>query len=140
MTMNESTLLMPPGAKEANGSLPVPAANLANQTEVPFPSHQCLPEILEEQLRKTPDGCALVFGERTMTYAELHERANSLAFELQKLGTAPDACVAVLMNRSLEMMIGLLAIWKAGGAYVPLDPSYPRERIKYMLSDSGARI
>ncbi len=138
--MNDSTLLMPPEAPGAQGSLPTPEVLAANQTEVPFLSHQCLPEILDEQLRKTPDSCALVFGDRTLTYAELHGRANALALQLRQLGIGPDACVAVLMDRSLEMMIGLLAIWKAGGAYVPLDPSYPRERVKYMLSDSGARI
>ncbi|HEY1171320.1 MAG TPA: non-ribosomal peptide synthetase [Verrucomicrobiae bacterium] len=111
-----------------------------NATEMPFPADKCAHQLLEEQCRKTPDATAVIYGDKTLTYMELHQRANALAVRLQNLGARPDDRIAILAERSLEMMIGLLAIWKSGAAYVPLDPTYPQERLTYMLQDSGAKV
>ncbi len=111
-----------------------------NESDTPFPHDRCVHEILEEQSSRMPDTVAVLFGEESLTHRELNERANALALTLQKHGIVPDARVAILVERSLDMIVGLLAIWKAGGAYVPLDPTYPKERLKGMLHDSGAQV
>ena len=94
----------------------------------------------EWQAAQTPTAVAAEFPDQTVTYAELNRRANQLAHTLQKEGVAPDVKVALSVERSLEMLVGLLGILKAGGAYVPLDPTYPQERLAYMLADSGAKV
>ena len=109
-----------------------------NDTQQDFPQDRCLHQVLEEQVERTPDAVALVFEEQELTYRELNERANRLAHHLQKCGVGPDVLVGVCMERSPEMVIGLLGVLKAGGAYVPLDPAYPQERLAYMLADSQA--
>ena len=81
-----------------------------------------------------------MFEDRRLTYRQLNQRANQLARYLQKLGVGPDALVAICVERSLEMVVGLLGILKAGGAYVPLDPDYPKERLGFMLADTGSPI
>jgi amino acid adenylation domain-containing protein len=111
-----------------------------NRTEVPYPKDRCLHQLFEEQVERTPNATAVVFEDRQLTYRQLNERANQLARYLQKLGVGPDALVAICVERSLEMVVGLLGVLKAGGAYVPLDPTYPRERLDYMLRDSGALL
>jgi len=113
-----------------------------NQTQRDYPLNQCLHELVEAQVEKTPDAIAVVFdnGEavnhQSLTYRELNTRANQLAHYLQKLGVQPETLVGVCMERSLEMAIALLGILKAGGAYVPIDPTYPSERLAFMLEDA----
>lgn len=111
-----------------------------NRTEVPYPKDRCLQELFEEQVERTPEATAVVFDGGRSTYRELNERANRLARRLRGLGVGPDTLTAICVERSLEMVVGLLAILKAGGAYVPLDPSYPADRLAYMLRDSEALL
>jgi amino acid adenylation domain-containing protein len=108
-----------------------------NQTEANFPTDKCIHQIFEEQVARTPDAPAVLCESETISYAELNRRSNQLAHYLGSLGVGPDARVAVCSDRSVEMVVSLLAVIKAGGAYVPLDPSYPPERLAYMLEDSG---
>ncbi|HEV3008244.1 MAG TPA: AMP-binding protein, partial [Burkholderiales bacterium] len=98
----------------------------------------CLHELFEAQAARTPDAPALAFEDRKLTYRELDLRASRLAAHLAGLGIGPDATVGLLVERSLEMVVGILGILKTGGAYVPIDPAYPAERVAYMLSDSNA--
>ncbi|AVH69209.1 non-ribosomal peptide synthetase [Nostoc sp. 'Lobaria pulmonaria (5183) cyanobiont'] len=107
-----------------------------NDTEVEYPQQLCIHELFEVQVQKTPDAVAVVFEDEQLTYWELNTRANQLAHYLQQLGVKPEVLVGICVERSLYMIIGLLAILKAGGAYVPLDPSYPKKRLAYMLEDS----
>src|SRR5262245_15608563 len=93
----------------------------------------------EAQAAQSPDAIALVFEDRQLTYRELNSRANHLARFLQQRGVHPDSIVAVRAERSLEMIVGILAVLKAGGAYLPIDPSYPTERQEYMLHDANVR-
>ncbi|HKG94775.1 MAG TPA: amino acid adenylation domain-containing protein [Gemmatimonadaceae bacterium] len=97
-------------------------------------------QLVAEQAARTPDATALAFESRTMTYRELDERSNQLARHLQRMGVGPDVLVGVYVERSIEMMVGLLGVLKAGGAYVPLDPTYPRDRVAYMIEDSRAAV
>src|SRR5262249_23559678 len=99
-----------------------------------------LPELFEAQVARTPDAVAVVFDDGTLTYGELNARANQLAHHLRALGVGPEVVVGLCVERSLELLIGLLGILKAGGAYLPLDPSYPRERLAFMLADAGAPV
>jgi amino acid adenylation domain-containing protein len=96
--------------------------------------------LFEVQAGRTPDQVAVVFEQQTLTYGELNRRANQLAHHLRELGVGPEVLVAVFVERSLEMVVGLLGILKAGGAYVPIDPRYPKERIGYILEDCKAPI
>jgi arthrofactin-type cyclic lipopeptide synthetase C len=107
-----------------------------NRTEREIPV-ATLPELFEEQVRRMPEAVAVVYEEQALSYATLNARANRLAHRLRELGVKPDARVAVCVERSVEMVVALLATLKAGGAYVPLDPAYPRERLAYMLKDSA---
>jgi amino acid adenylation domain-containing protein len=111
-----------------------------NRTRVDYQLDTCLHHLIEAQVDRTPDAIALRYEDARCTYRELDERANQLAHHLRELGVGPDVPVAVCMYRSLELVISLVAILKAGGAYVPLDPDYPRERLTYMLADSGAPV
>lgn len=111
-----------------------------NQTEVAYPLDRCLHHWIEDQVERTPNAIAVVFGETQLTYQALNQRANRLAHHLQHLGVKPETLVGICVERSLEMVIGLLAILKAGGAYVPLDPSYPPERLSFMLQDAQVPI
>jgi len=94
-------------------------------------------ELFEDQASRTPDAIAVDFDEQRLTYRLLNERANRLAWYLNKAGIAPDSTVGICMERSTEMVVGLLGILKAGGTYVPLDSTYPKERLLFMLEDSG---
>ncbi|MGH9967516.1 MAG: non-ribosomal peptide synthetase, partial [Pyrinomonadaceae bacterium] len=93
-------------------------------------------ELFEEQVEQTPDAVAVVYEDAALSYRELNRRANRLAHRLRELGVGPDERVAVCLERSLEMIIGLLAVWKAGGAYLPLDPAYPSDRLRFIVEDS----
>jgi amino acid adenylation domain-containing protein len=107
-----------------------------NDTQIEYPQDLCIHQRFEKQVEKTPDAIALVFEENHLTYRELNNRANQLAHYLQQHGVEPDRLVGICVDRSLEMIIGLLGILKAGGAYLPLDPAYPKERLQYLLGDS----
>ena len=104
-----------------------------NATQLDHPREKCIHELFEEQAERTPDAVALVFENQRLTYGELNRRANQLARYLENLGVGPDVLVGICMERSPEMIVGLLGILKAGGAYVPLDPAYPKERISFIL-------
>lgn len=107
-----------------------------NKTQINYPQDKCIHQLFEEQVKRTPDAVAVVFEQQQLTYWELNSRANQLAHYLRKLGIGADVPVGICIERSLEMVVGLLGILKAGGAYVPLDPAYPKDRLAYMLSDS----
>ena len=108
-----------------------------NDTKTEYPADKCVHELFEAQVEKTPDAVAVVFKDQELSYGELNRRANRLAHYLRELGVKPDNRVAICLERSLEMIVGLMAILKAGGAYVPLDPAYPVERLRFMMEDSG---
>jgi len=111
-----------------------------NATTAPYPQDQCVHELVEAQVERTLDAIAVTFEEDHLTYAELNRRANQLAHHLQKLGVGTETLVGICVERSLEMMVGLLGILKAGGAYVPLDPTYPQERLAFMVEDSQVPV
>ena len=112
-----------------------------NQTDTDYPQHHTLVTLFEEQVAKTPDKIAVVFANRSLSYQELNQKANQLANHLLQVKSLSDnPLMAICMDRSLEMLIGMFAILKAGGAYVPIDPSYPQERIHLMLEDSNASV
>ncbi|MDQ0703453.1 amino acid adenylation domain-containing protein/non-ribosomal peptide synthase protein (TIGR01720 family) [Pseudomonas sp. W3I7] len=111
-----------------------------NATERAYPQGQWVHQLIEAQVLKQPDAAALRFGDVALSYAELNRRANRLAHRLIEAGVGPDSLVGLAVERSIEMVVGLLAVLKAGGAYVPLDPEYPRERLAYMLEDSGVKL
>ncbi|WP_299485540.1 amino acid adenylation domain-containing protein [Acaryochloris sp. IP29b_bin.137] len=108
-----------------------------NQTDTDYPLHQTLPDLLFAQAEKTPEAVALIVDEVTLTYRELHQRANQLAHRLQKQGIGPEHRVAIYLERSVAMMVAILAVVKAGATYVPLDPSYPQARLQWMLEDAA---
>jgi amino acid adenylation domain-containing protein len=111
-----------------------------NDTAAAYPHDSCLHQLFEAQVERTPDAVAVVYEDQRLTYRELDQRANQLAHYLRARGVGPEVLVGLCVERSPEMMIGLLGILKAGGAYVPLDPSYPPERLAFMLADSQVSI
>ena len=111
-----------------------------NATKRNYPKNKCLHQLFEAQAEKTPDAVAVLYANQQLTYRELNARANRLACYLQQLGVGPDVLVGLCVERSLELVIGILGILKAGGAYVPLDPAYPKERLEFMLGDSQVTV
>ncbi|HBL59419.1 MAG TPA: non-ribosomal peptide synthetase [Cyanobacteria bacterium UBA8803] len=121
-----------------------------NDTYSEYPQDTCIHQLFEAQVQRTPDALAVVFADphstvfprvqQKLTYRELNNRANQLAQYLQKLGISPEVMVGIAVERSLEMIIGVLGILKAGGAYVPLDPALPKERLDYMIEDTGIGV
>ncbi len=111
-----------------------------NRTAVSYPREQCIHQLFEAQAARTPHALAVTADDEELTYAELNRRANRLAHRLRRSGVGPEVPVALCMERSALMMVGLLGILKAGGAYVPLDPAYPQERLAFMLADAGVRV
>ncbi|KSG07219.1 peptide synthase [Pseudomonas aeruginosa] len=111
-----------------------------NATAAEYPLQRGVHRLFEEQVERTPTAPALAFGEERLDYAELNRRANRLAHALIERGIGADRLVGVAMERSIEMVVALMAILKAGGAYVPVDPEYPEERQAYMLEDSGVQL
>ncbi|HCR1292221.1 TPA: non-ribosomal peptide synthase/polyketide synthase [Pseudomonas aeruginosa] len=111
-----------------------------NATAAEYPLQRGVHRLFEEQVERTPTAPALAFGEERLDYAELNRRANRLAHALIERGVGADRLVGVAMERSIEMVVALMAILKAGGAYVPVDPEYPEERQAYMLEDSGVQL
>jgi tyrocidine synthetase III len=114
--------------------------NQFDQAKANYPKEKTIHQIIEEQVKKTPENIAVLFEKSQLTYKELNEKANSLARTLRNKGISPDDFVAIMMDRSIEMIIGIVAILKSGGAYLPIDPSYPEDRINYTLKDSGAKL
>ncbi|WP_277965042.1 amino acid adenylation domain-containing protein, partial [Pseudomonas sp. RIT-To-2] len=110
-----------------------------NRTEADYPQ-QCLQQLVEAQVARTPDAVAVIAGEQPLSYRQLNERANRLAHHLRELGVGQDVLVGIAMQRSPDLVVAVLAVLKAGGAYVPLDPEYPRERVAYMMEDSQALL
>ncbi|QWA10334.1 amino acid adenylation domain-containing protein [Sodalis ligni] len=133
---------------DVDKSLPVARLNLLsgvedtllfktwNVTETSYQTHQCIHHLFEEQAARSPEATALVLEDKALTYSELNAKANRLAHRLIDLGVGPDQRVAICVERSPAMIVGLMAILKAGGAYVPLDPAYPGERLVYILADA----
>ena len=111
-----------------------------NDTKSEYPMAKTISRVFEEQVEKTPDSIAVIFENEKLTYSELNKRANSLARVLREHGVKGDSIVAIMLERSIEMMVGILAVLKAGGAYLPISPEYPDERVRFMLEDSGANI
>ncbi|WP_145257580.1 AMP-binding protein, partial [Pseudomonas sp. DE0157] len=107
-----------------------------NQTAQRYPDEYCVHRLIEQQAQRSPEASAVAFGARQLTYRQLNNAANGLALQLIERGVGPDVLVGIAAERSLELVIGLLAILKAGGAYLPLDPDYPEERLAYMIEDS----
>lgn len=112
----------------------------AGNARTDYPRDRCIHQLFEVQVARTPEAVAVVFEDQQLTYQELNRRANQLAHHLRALGVGPEMLVGICVERSLEMVIGLLGILKAGGAYVPLDPTYPRERLTFMMEDAQVSV
>ncbi|ORX97912.1 Non-ribosomal peptide synthetase module [Basidiobolus meristosporus CBS 931.73] len=108
-----------------------------NQTHMTYAKHTCIHQLFEQQVMRTPNATALVYEGQVWSYEEVNERANRLAHQLVSLGVKPDMRIAICVERSPAMVVGLLAILKAGGAFVPLDPAYPSNRLVYILNDAA---
>jgi amino acid adenylation domain-containing protein len=111
-----------------------------NNTQTEYPQPHCLHQLFEAMVEQVPEAVAVVFEDSALTYSQLNSRANQLAHHLQALGVGPEVLVGICVERSLDMLVGLLGILKAGGAYLPLDPAYPSERLTFMLEDSQAPV
>lgn len=111
-----------------------------NDTKADYPKDKTIAQLFEEQVEKTPDNIALVFGNEQLTYRELNERANSLAYYLRSKGIKRNDIIGIMVNRSLEMIVSILAVLKSGACYIPIDPEYPQDRIEYMLDNSNSKI
>ena len=111
-----------------------------NATQTEYPKHRCVHELFEAQAARTPDASAVGFEGQTLSYQELNRRANQLAHHLRGLEVKPGTLVGICMERSQEMLVGLLGILKAGGAYVPLDPAFPRDRLAFMAEDAELNL
>lgn len=111
-----------------------------NNTKMDYPKDKTISQLFEEQVEKTPDNIAVVFGDQQLTYRELNERANSLANYLRSNKISRNDIVGIMVNRSLEMLVAILAVLKSGACYIPIDPEYPQDRIEYMLNNSNAKM
>jgi amino acid adenylation domain-containing protein len=114
--------------------------NLWNQTEADYAQGSCVHQLFEEQVEKTPEAVAVVFEDEVLSYGELNRRANQLGHYLRELGVGADTRVGLYVERSVEMVVGVLGILKAGGAYLPLDPQNPLERSRFMLEEAGVAV
>ncbi len=110
-----------------------------NDTKSDFPQ-RCLQDLFQEQVARAPEAVAVVFNEERLSYEELNRRSNQLAHHLRSLGVGPEVLVGILLERSLELTVGILGVLKAGGAFLPLDPTYPKERLSFMLDNAGLSI
>lgn len=111
-----------------------------NNTQMDYPKDKTISQLFEEQVEKTPNNVAVVFGDQQLTYRELNERANSLANYLRNNKISRNDIVGIMVNRSLEMLVAILAVLKSGACYIPIDPEYPQDRIEYMLNNSNAKM
>jgi amino acid adenylation domain-containing protein len=123
-----------------NGHFPSPLLATQNDTYTDYPRDKCVHQLFEEQAERTPEAIALIFENKKLTYRQLNQSADQLSRRLQALNVGPDVPVGLCLDRSPEMVVGVLAILKAGGAYVPLDPTYPRERLQLMLENARAPV
>ena len=144
----------PPAFARGRGRRPGPADRPAGHSDARRAPHDSerleqhrprgwpllLPQLFADQATRTPDAVAAMCGEQVLSYAELDARANQLAHHLQSLSVGPDSVVGIFVDRSLDMLIGLLGVLKAGGAYLPLDPSHPAERLAYILADARTSV
>jgi len=135
-TPGEPALALPLFRPEERGQILVEWTDTASGVA----PRACLEDIFEAQARRTPEAVAVVFADQELTYAELSSRAGRLAGRLRRLGVGPDVLVGLLVERSLDMIIGVLGILRAGGAYVPLDPRYPADRLAFLLSDTRSPV
>jgi amino acid adenylation domain-containing protein len=111
-----------------------------NDTETALPEEPCVHRLIELHAERTPDAVAVVCGEGRLTYGELNRRANKVAWNLQARGVGPEVLVAILAERSFDLILGILGVLKAGGAYIPLDPTYPRRRLGLILENARPNI
>ncbi len=111
-----------------------------NSKRLDLPQNMIFQQIFEDQVKKTPDEIAVIYQDQALTYKELNSSANQLGRVLRKKGVKPDQIVAIMVERSIEMVIGVLGIMKSGGVYLPLDPKYPKDRLEYMVENSGTKI
>ena len=111
-----------------------------NDTKADYSNGSCIHELFESQVEKTPDAIAVEYEETKLTYREINGRANQLAHYLRGLGVSRESLVGICLERSVEMVVGVLGILKVGGAYLPLDPAYPTERLRFMLGDAGVSV
>jgi len=111
-----------------------------NDTATEYPQNNCIHQLFESQVERTPDAVAVVFEDKVLTYRELNSRANQLGHCLRKHGVKPEVLVGICVERSVEMVVGILGVLKAGGAYVPLDPECPKERLAFQLEDTKAPV
>ncbi|MEK9139541.1 MAG: amino acid adenylation domain-containing protein, partial [Nitrospirota bacterium] len=111
-----------------------------NRAQSQYPQSECFPQLFEAQVKRTPDAVALSMGQKALRYGQLNARANQLARYLQTLGARPGVAVGIGLERSLEMVIALMAVLKTGAAYVPLDPDYPRDRLRYMAENASLAV
>ena len=111
-----------------------------NRTEKEYGERGCIHELIEEQVKRSPDGVAVVYEQEQVSYEELNRQANIWAHRLRREGVGPETVVGVHLERSVELVVALLAVMKAGGAYLPLDPGYPEQRLKYMVEDAGVEV
>jgi amino acid adenylation domain-containing protein/non-ribosomal peptide synthase protein (TIGR01720 family) len=111
-----------------------------NSSRVEYPREKCLHELFEEAVERRPDGIAVVHDQEQLSYGHLNERANQLGHYLQSQGVSSETIVGLCVERSVEMVVGILGILKAGGAYLPLDPNYPKERLEFMMDDAGVSM
>jgi len=111
-----------------------------NDTKRDYPKDQCVHELFEAQVERSPEAVAIAFEDQQLTYRQLNQRANQMAHYLRGVGVGLEVLVGVMMERSVEMVVALLGILKAGGAYMPLDPSYPKERLEFMLKDAQVEV
>jgi len=111
-----------------------------NQTEMDYPRELCIHQLIQEQVKRSPDAVAVQFGDESLTYQELDQRTDKLAKILSAQGVQPGILAGIFMNRSIDMLVALLGVLKAGGAYLPLDPVFPRGRLTFMVEDSGTSL
>lgn len=114
--------------------------NVFNNTKVDYPRDKTIVDLFEEQVEQTPDNVAVVFNDEKLTYRELNEKANSLARLLISKEMKENTICAIVLNRSIEMIVSILAVLKSGAAYIPIDPNYPKDRIEYILNDSNVKM
>jgi amino acid adenylation domain-containing protein len=111
-----------------------------NATRQDYPRNACIAELFERQVARTPAALALTWDGQQLSYGELNRKANQLAHYLQRMGVGPETLIAIVLERSLDLVVSMLAVLKAGGAYVPLDPAYPQERLEFMVSDAESVV
>jgi amino acid adenylation domain-containing protein len=128
-----------PGAQIAE-LVPVESGAAEASNPADYPCERCTHELIEDQVQRRADAVAAIFLDEQLTYGQLNDRANRLANYLIHVGVRPGTLVGVMLDRSLEMLIGLLAVWKAGAAYIPLDPSHPKDRLAFILSDAQVKV